>query len=224
MDEPSKTAVITGASRGIGKATAKKFLEAGWYVVGTSTCGSGWEQPNMTWVQLDLSAPESILKAVETIAKNDSIDVLIDNGGFLAERESDFGNEPIEMASLRKTLEINLIGTVDLTERLIPFIKTNGHIVMLGSRCGSLTEATETMSPAYSISKAALGMYARQLAGQLNGRKITVSIVDPGWVRTDMGGDEAPRTPEEAAQDVFDLATSAVETGQFWFKGKKRDW
>jgi NAD(P)-dependent dehydrogenase (short-subunit alcohol dehydrogenase family) len=69
-------------------------------------------------------------------------------------------------------------------------------------------------------------MYTRTLANRLlnEGQDITVSSVHPGWVRTEMGGEEAPMIPEEAAEHIFKLATSKVETGQFWFKGEKYPW
>jgi NAD(P)-dependent dehydrogenase (short-subunit alcohol dehydrogenase family) len=75
----------------------------------------------------------------------------------------------------------------------------------------------------YKISKAALNMVTRCLAIRLDGQ-ITVSSVHPGWVKTDMGGDDADIEPEEAAEDIFTLANSQVETGQFWFKGEKFPW
>jgi NAD(P)-dependent dehydrogenase (short-subunit alcohol dehydrogenase family) len=66
-------------------------------------------------------------------------------------------------------------------------------------------------------------MLTRIWAMRLEG-KITVSSVHPGWVKTDMGGDDADIEPKEAAEDIFKLANSKVETGQFWFKGKKFPW
>ena len=218
------SAIITGASRGIGKATAGLFLAHGWKVVGTSTNGEGWTKANLTWVELDLSDPQSIAQAAKEIAVHGPFNILIDNAGYLADREKDFDDKPIQMNVLRKTLEVNLIGTVDLTERLLPNVKDGGHIVLLGSVCGSLTEADAAMSPAYSISKAGLSMYTRQLAGQMKDRGITVSIVDPGWVKTDMGGPDAVREVEEPAKEIYDLATSNVSSGKFWRHGKERSW
>ncbi len=59
---------------------------------------------------------------------------------------------------------------------------------------------------------------------QLRDKGVTVSSLDPGWVRTDMGGEDAPINPEEVAEEIFDLASRKVETGQFWLHGKKRSW
>ena len=67
-------------------------------------------------------------------------------------------------------------------------------------------------------------MYTQRLAHRLKTQNITASIVSPGWVKTDMGGDDAPRDPAEPAQEIFHLATSAVPSGQFWQSGQPMAW
>ena len=67
-------------------------------------------------------------------------------------------------------------------------------------------------------------MYSKVLAARLGKQGIIVSAVHPGWVKTDMGGDEAPMHPKEAAEKIFKLATSAHKTGKFWFDGKEFPW
>lgn len=217
-----KTVFISGVSRGIGKALAQRFLDAGDFVIGTSTSGTAaWSHENLKIIQLDLSNPESIAKCVDaTKALDKKIDILINNAGIWSGREDD---PVIYIDLLRKTLEVNLIGTLDLTEQLIPFMKDGGHIINVSSRAGSLGYVHEAEYPDYKISKAALNMGTRMLAIALKDR-ITVSSVHPGWVKTDMGGSEADIEPEEAAEDIFKLANSQVETGQFWFKGEKFPW
>lgn len=219
-----KTVLITGVSRGIGKALSEKFLNEGYYVIGTSTDGNcDIQNENLKIIKLDLSDSESITECVKQIKfLEKKIDILINNAGMVIEEEV---NSPTIVPDyVRKTLEVNLIGIIDFTERLIPFMITDGHIINLSSRAGSLGYTDYTSNyPAYRISKAALNMFTRILAVRLDG-KITVSSVHPGWVKTDMGGDEADITPEEAAKDISKLANSKVETGQFWFKGEKFPW
>lgn len=218
-----KTVVVTGANRGIGKATAEKFLSKGWRVVATSMSGKGWEAENISWVQLDLAKPESVERAVGVVKKS-SFDVLVDNAGAYPDEEY-LADTPIKRKNLRAVLEVNLIGTVDFTEQLLNHISSTGHIILLGSRAGSLTtEKVSTSEPSYRISKAALSMYTRLLAERLRNTEITVSIVDPGWVRTDMGGDDAERDVSEPAEEIFVLATSSVPSGKFWREGKERNW
>jgi len=218
-----KTALITGASRGIGKATAEKFLKEGWRVIGTSTSGEGWERKNLSWVQLDLANADSVRKVVEKI-KGELIDVLVNNAGMYPDEE-DFSDAPIKRENLKAILEVNLVGTADFTEQLLNHVSPDGHIIFVGSRAGSLTrEKVSTSEPSYRISKAALSMYTRLLAERLRGTKLTISIVDPGWVRTDMGGDDAERDPKEAAEEIYNLAMSSVPSGKFWREGEERSW
>jgi NAD(P)-dependent dehydrogenase (short-subunit alcohol dehydrogenase family) len=218
-----KRAVITGASRGIGKATAAEFLQHGWQVLGTSTSGQGWAQQNLSWMALDLVDAQSIKSAAKNVVSQGPIDVLVDNAGIM-ERGQDEEGSAINIPALRKILEANLIGTIDFTEQSLSAVNAGGHIVLLGSGLGSLSGANGAFAPSYSISKAALSMYTRKLAARLADRNITVSIVSPGWVKTDMGGESAPRKPNEAAGEIFRLATSKVPSGLFWHQGKPMAW
>ncbi len=224
------TVLITGVGQGIGKALAQKFLAEDWMVIGTVlTSSPDYSNPKLTIVTLDLSDPTSITKAAEEIKKTGAqIDLLINNAGALFDDEE----TKVVVNKLRQTLEVNLIGTVDFTENLLPLIKTGGHIINISSSAGSLKRAAvddEDTShypghyPSYKISKAGLNMYTRTLAHRLN-EQITVSSVHPGWVKTAMGGEEADLTPEEVAEDIYKFALSQPETGQFWFKGEKYPW
>jgi NAD(P)-dependent dehydrogenase (short-subunit alcohol dehydrogenase family) len=217
-----KTVLITGVSRGIGKALAEKFLNEGNFVIGTSTSGKlDYENENLIALPLDLAKSESIKRCVEEVKKlGKKIDVLINSAGIWSGAE----NDPIiHIDHLRKVLEVNLIGTTDFTERMIVLINKGGHILNISSSAGSLNYTHHSNYPDYKISKAALNMVTRILAIRLAG-EITVSAVHPGWVRTDMGGDDADLSPEEAVEPIYKLATSTVETGQFWFNGEKFPW
>jgi NAD(P)-dependent dehydrogenase (short-subunit alcohol dehydrogenase family) len=209
-------------SRGIGKALAQKFLEEKYQVIGTSTDGLvEWHSDNLTVYALDLAKTESIQKCASVIVQlNIPIDILINNAGTWSGREED---PMIYMETLRNTMEVNLFGTVDFSERIIPLISNGGHIVNITSRAGSMQYVSDAEYPDYKISKAALNMVTRMWAIRLKD-KITVSSVHPGWVKTDMGGEEADIYPEEAATDIYELAVSYPETGQFWYKGKKFPW
>ena len=215
--------LITGVSRGIGRAVADKFLQEGWSVIGTSTSGtSPIEHSALTVHVLDMLDPKSIKKFTDRIIGSEKgINVLINNAGISVTND---GPQFIAIDSLRTILEVNLIGLIDLTERLLPLILKGGHVINMSSGLASLTESSGTYAPAYSISKVALNMYTRILAGRLEGKEVTVSSIDPGWVRTDMGGSAAPRDPSEPAEEVFSLATSKVDSGNFWHRGRTRSW
>ena len=154
---------------------------------------------------------------------NSLIDIFIENAVNWP-NEEEKGGPIISSSTRRNILEVNLIGTIDLTERLLPasLIKKGGHIISMGSMAGVITEEVGDYVPSYKISKVGLSMYTRTLAARLKDKNITVSILDPGWVRTDMGGNEAPRSPKEPANEYYELATKKIPTGKFWKEGKER--
>ncbi|MEQ1500328.1 MAG: SDR family NAD(P)-dependent oxidoreductase [Parcubacteria group bacterium] len=229
-----KTILITGASRGIGRAIAQKFLDMGDFVIGTSTSGeSALRHENLVMVKLDLSKTESIKECVKNIEKlgkqpleessgrMTKIDILINNAGINVE---DWEETVLDVSRLRETLEVNLIGLVDFTEQILSVFDSIKHIINISSRAGALGDDNYIEMPAYKISKVAVNMYTQTLAYRLKDKGTIVSSVDPEWVRTDMGGDDAPDVPEKAANNIYNLAISEVESGQFWLNGKKRNW
>ncbi len=147
---------------------------------------------------------------------------MINNAAILFDEENKL-DQDINLQFLRKTLEVNVIGTIDFTQRVVNLLKPAGHVINVSSRMGSLQQIKVYNDPSYRISKTALNMFTQLLALKLQDKAI-VSSLHPGWVQTDMGGMEADRTPQEAAEDIFNLANSKVETGQFWFKGDKFPW
>ena len=221
------TILITGISRGIGRAIALRFLDEGYFVIGTSTSGEvDFTSDNLIVYQLDLSKSKSIKDCADKIiSANKKIDILINNAGVALDIEK----EEMDILDLRQTIEINLIGTIDFTEQIIPTMNIGGHILNTSSSAGSLSRTIESDDwsyPAYRISKTAINMYTRTFAIRLKD-KILVSSYHPGWVKTDMGGTDADMTPEEASSYAFGLATKGfgtIETGQFWFKGEKFAW
>jgi NAD(P)-dependent dehydrogenase (short-subunit alcohol dehydrogenase family) len=218
-----KKVLITGASRGIGNAAAQKFLQEGWAVIGTSTTGTAPSQHQaFRMYALNLLDPESIKKFTAAMRQSEkTIDLLVNNAGI---SDNDDVAESVSIKALRKTLEVNLIGLIDLTERLLPLIREGGHIINISSGLSSLVQGDGSYAPAYGISKAALNKYTVVLAHRLQAKGITVSAFDPGWVRTDMGGSGAQRDPSEPARELFKLAASKVDSGCFWHRGKKRSW
>lgn len=217
-----KTVLITGISKGIGKALAQKFLNEGYFVIGTAIEGNvDYENKNLKVFKLDLSVPESIEQCSENIHNfNSKIDILINNAGVLL----DEGELTINTEKLRKTLEVNLIGPIYFTEKLINLINLNGHIINISSSAGSLQNVHHANYPCYKISKCAINMFTTYLAFRLKD-KIKVSSVHPGRVKTGMGAWEGDMTAEESAEYIYKTAIDEnIETGQFWFKGEKFMW
>lgn len=222
-----KTVLITGIGKGIGQALKEKFLSEGWLVLGTYHNNKPSTTENFLSFPLDLSLSQSILecaKAIQETGKKTSI--LINNAGVLI----DEGEVSVVVEKLRETLEVNLIGTIDFTEQILPLVENGGHIVNISSTAGSLELAINGPThypkhyPAYKISKAALNMYTRTLAVRMKERNVSVSSVHPGWVKTEMGGEEADITPALAAKDIYEFAITHPETGSFWFKSEKIAW
>ena len=223
-----RTVVITGIGKGIGKALAEKFVAEGYTVIGTTRSGTT-DVAGAHAYQLDLTDPKSIESAAKAIrSAAPALDILINNAGVLLDEDW----ISLDPELLRKTLAVNVVGTATFTEALKESIVASaGHIVNVSSTAGSLTLESGDGSashfphhyPAYKISKTALNMYTRILAMELHGKAI-VSSVHPGWVRTDMGGEEADMTPAEAAEGIFNTAVARLETGQFWFKTAKLPW
>ena len=218
-----KTVLVTGGSRGIGKATVKEFLDNNYLVITTSTDGKiNNQHPNISSFQLNLADEASINNFVNQLKeKGATIDVLVNNAAWSPEVE-----DKISFEDLRKCLNINLVGTIILTQQLIPFINKNGVIINISSQMGSLTENGGEDFPSYCISKTALNMYTRTLyfSKDITSKGIRVYSFDPGWVKTDMGGPEAEREPDEPATEIYTLAKSHSESGQFYRGLIKRSW
>ena len=224
-----KTVVITGASKGIGLADTKKFLSEGWRVIGTYLDISiPITHENLIALKYDQSSKESIRKlADEVLSITSQIDVLINNAGILL----DCKDNSADLGKIKKTFEVNVFGVIELTELLLPLFQTGGHIINMSSGHGAFhIPIDDESSVAYRMSKAALNMYTRHLAFRLKDKGAIVSSIAPGWVKTEMGfsiADERERPdrePEEAAEDVYKLAITKVETGLFWSKGEKIEW
>lgn len=218
-----KTGIITGSSRGIGLATAGLLTDNEDYqIIGTSTSGNHTLiKDNFRCLALDLSNEESINHFLDHLG-NVKIDFLVNNAGILLEK---WDNPDVDMLQLRQTFEVNLFGTLALTEKLLPLFADHGHIINVTSAWGSFSEpGFDAIVPHYKMSKAALNMYTRLLAKRLESRNITVSSFDPGWTQTDMGGSDANRKPEAVAREIGNLLKGGVPSGQFWHREKIRAW
>jgi NAD(P)-dependent dehydrogenase (short-subunit alcohol dehydrogenase family) len=213
----TKTAIVTGGNRGIGFETCRQLAKHGMQVVLTSrdeTKGqSAAEQLRseglaVTAHPLDVTNADSIA-AIAPFLKREfgGVDVLVNNAGvFLDASGSSVLTTPIE--TVRQTMETNLYSAFQLCQAIIPLMQAQnyGRIVNVASGAGQLAEMG-TGYPAYRLSKTALNALTRVLAAELKDTNILVNSVCPGWVKTDMGGDEAPRTPEQGADTIVWLAT-----------------
>lgn len=210
--------VITGASRGLGRAAAQRLATMdGQLVIATARnpadLGQLCSKLRMSGHaiethQLDVTDDASVVTLRDWLAERfGRVDVLVNNAGILIDRHSTSVLE-LPLAVLRETLETNLIGTLRVTQALLPLMRQSraGRVVNLASGMGQLAEM-EAGAPAYRMSKTALNALTRILAAEIAGSQIKVNSVCPGWCRTDLGGPEAPRSPEEGVDGVVWLAT-----------------
>ncbi|MCE4564597.1 SDR family NAD(P)-dependent oxidoreductase [Maribellus sp. CM-23] len=217
-----KHAIITGSSRGIGLALTKVLIHRkDFKIIGSSTSGKHpIKANNFECYRLNLNDEKSIKKFVGNV-QHLKIDYLFNNAGILVDSN---GDPKIDLKKLEQTFSVNLFGTMQLTELLIPHLTKNAHIINISSGWGSFSEKNfDAFNPHYKMSKAALNMYTKLLSERLKSAGITVSAFDPGWVKTDMGGANADRTSEEVADELMDLMSKS-ETGKFWHQGSSREW
>lgn len=230
-----KTALVTGANKGIGFEIARQLGKKGFYVV-----ISGRDEPRLAaaldklkaeniaagMLLLDVGDDAGVARAAAEFAGwNRRLDVLINNAAIL--RGSDNSLSQGDSALFAETININCHGALRVSKAFLPFlIAPRGRIIMMSSGGGSMTDPVGGWSPAYCVSKSMLNAITRHLANELQGRGIAVNAVCPGWVRTDMGGSSAPRPVERGAQTPVWLATEASEwlTGKFWRDEREIPW
>lgn len=207
------TAIITGVSRGIGRACAKLLLEEGWKVVGTSTSGKG-HIDNMDVYKLDLADPENIQEfTLEMRKSHPKVNALVNNAAILVESWSD---SEVNLDILRRTFEVNFFGTVHLTEALLDTLQPGSTVINLSSGWGTFSDPSFSAEvPHYKMSKTAINMYSKLLADRLKDREIKVYALNPGWVKTDMGTSAATKSPAMAAHEILHVIQNSFPTGSF---------
>ena len=196
------TVLITGANRGLGLTLTHAHLDAGDEVLACARDRADLvDLPTETFA-LDLADDDSI-GALAQALEGRPIDVLINNAGILGADDDRHGPRfgDLRRPALVKTLEINAVAQLLLTQALYPSLAAGERrtIINMSSNLGSI-ERTQSPEPyAYRASKAALNMITRCLACEPRLAGFIVVAVHPGWIRTRMGGDQAPLSPEDAA-------------------------
>ena len=228
--------LVTGTNRGLGLEFVRQLLARGDRVIATCrhpgkalalTELAAAHPGHLHTLPLDLSSERSIAEAArETAALTDTLDALINNAGMLVSGEK-FGE--IAHKSLVDSFAANVAGPALLTQALTALLGKgkNPRVMNLSSRLGSLAGTQSFGTPSYAITKAALNMATRQLAAALAPQGIAVFCVSPGWVKTDMGGDNAPVTPHDSVAGLLKVldATTKNDAGRFVdYKGASIAW
>ncbi|HEY1984293.1 MAG TPA: SDR family oxidoreductase [Terracidiphilus sp.] len=244
-----KIAFITGGNRGLGFQTALDLKDAHTKIVIGSRDLKQGEQAveklraagvDADVLQFDITKSDDFQKAYDYFdSKYGRLDILVNNAGIAAGTfpgigpEHTAGDVPVDV--LHKVFETNFFAPVALTKALLPLLKKSaaGRIVNLSSILGSLTLQADPNSPiynaksfAYDASKTALNAFTIHLAYELKDTKIKVNSAHPGWVKTDMGGEQATMELSEGGKTSAALATLGEDgpTGGYFHLGKPLPW
>lgn len=215
-----RIALVTGGNKGIGFEIVRQLARQGPRVyLGARDEARGREaaqqlrdeQLDVQFILLDQTRPETIATAVREIEqRQDRLDILVNNAGILLDPNTPASQ--LDDDVLGRTLDTNVRGVVRVTRAFLPLLRRSpaARIVNVSSSGGSLTqmsEGTHNFAPAYQLSKTALNVFTVLLAQELKSTPIKVNSACPGWVKTDMGGANAPGTPAEGADTPVWLAT-----------------
>ena len=228
-------ALITGATRGIGLEIARQLARRGLHVmIGARKLADGEKAAEAirghggksTVLPMDVSNSASIQAAAQAFSRHaERLDVLVNNAGVYPDR--DVSILTVSRDHLATTFQTNTFGPVIVTQAFLPFLRKAPHarIINVSSGYGSLEELSPEV-PSYCLSKLALNGVTLMLARALQGDRIAVNSMCPGWVRTEMGGPTAPRSVEEGADTAVWLATEAPLklTGKFFRDRKEIPW
>lgn len=213
-------ALVTGATRGIGEQIATQLADM------EATVYAGVTAADRHPVELDVTDDETMEGAIERIrAEVGRLDVLVNNAGIDGPRPP---LHETETADIDTTLDVNLRGPVVLTKLALPLLleRPGGRVVNVSSGMGALGEGMSGTYPPYRISKAGLNGLTAHLHGEYAEDGLLANAACPGWVRTDLGSPEAPKSPAEGADTPVWLATFSPEStaGRCWRDRELVDW
>ncbi|MBX9459388.1 MAG: SDR family NAD(P)-dependent oxidoreductase [Rhizobium sp.] len=223
-----KTALVTGATRGIGHEIARQLAETGHEVwLGSRDANRGEEAAAALRARglkahvllLDVADDDSVAKAAALLAaQTDRLDILVNNAGVA----NGFDHTPLDepLASVKDVYEVNVFGPIRVTQAFVPLLKASAgaQVIMLSSELGSLSALLDPENEFYGVnllsynsSKTALNAATVSFAKALEPFGIRVNAVDPGFTATDMNGHAGYRSVAQAAEVPLALATGGME-------------
>lgn len=228
-----QTALIAGASRGIGLELVRQYAEDGYRVI------AGCRQPesaadlqalveslNIEVYQLDTASDESVSHFAAKVG-DDAVEVVIVTAGTQGGEQQAFG--AFDFDAFADTLNTNTAGPVRIAQALASNISNGQHgkLIAITSGMGSIEQTTSTEMMAYRISKAALNEAWKCVSIEMKGKGVTAMVIHPGWVATDMGGKDAPVSPQASAAGIKkvidDLGIADAGTFKTW-EGEAVSW
>ena len=206
---------ISGANRGLGLSLTTLCLEAGDRVfAGTRSPSeplSALEKKHpgtLHPVIVDVSDEDSVRAAGEAIGRETgSLDLIVNNAALLYKEGATTPLERIDLDTVAETFDVNALGPLRVLKYLLPLLGTGKGtmVINVSSEAGSIADCQRDTGYAYNMSKAALNMASMILQNYLRARGVKVLAVHPGWMRTRMGGEEAPYEAVQSARDLLAL-------------------
>lgn len=224
----NKTAIVTGANRGIGFEVSRQLAKNGFIVImGSRDTEKGKiaerqlidEGLKVKFLQVDVSEQESVEQFTIEFKKDyDNLNVLVNNAGI------GVGNSGVikgDIPEIKQIMGVNFYGPLRMSVSMLPFLKKNpdSRIINVSSGMGAINDLG-TGYAGYRLSKSALNAQTILMSNELRG-KVIVNAMCPGWVKTDMGGANAPRSVEQGADTIVWLATEPGITSGNFFRDKK---
>jgi NAD(P)-dependent dehydrogenase (short-subunit alcohol dehydrogenase family) len=209
------TALVTGSNRGIGLSLVKLLKARGDTVI--AACRH--ETPELAALGaeiaagVDVASDESVNEFAEKL-KGRQLDLLINNAGILSVERL----EDLDLAAIQRQMEVNAYGPLRVTQRLSPLLARGSKVALITSRMGSIGDNGSGGYYGYRMSKAALNAAGKSLAIDLAPRGISVAILHPGMVKTDMTGSHGTVEPDDAVRGLLARidGLSLENTGTFW--------
>ena len=224
--------LVTGANRGIGLALTRRFLELGQRVfAGVRNPASSAAladlpaalRERLTIVGLDVTTDSSVREAVACVQRiTPRLDVLVNMAG-ISPAPHDARLDAVDLAKCREAFEVNVLGPLRTAQAFAPLLRAAAsderpaRLVNVSSGVASMAGKDNGMFYAYCVSKTALNMLSLTQSFDLKADRVCVVALDPGWVRTDLGGPNAHLAPEESAHPCADLilGLKLEQTGKF---------
>ncbi|MFP3910157.1 MAG: SDR family oxidoreductase [Archaeoglobaceae archaeon] len=232
-----RIAVVTGANKGIGLEIVKQLAEKGITAVLTSRDEIKGKKASedlkkhgldVLYHQLDVTDDLSIKRLADYVEHElGKLDILVNNAGINIDENKNTLN--VDMGTVRKTMETNFYGPFRVSQALLPLLlkSDDARIINISSGLGALSSPISEHHPfpVYSISKTALNALTVNMASDLRNTNVKVNSACPGWVRTDMGGPHAHKSPQEGADTAVWLATTPnIPSGKFFRERKEIEW